>query len=230
MKLIQLKKYLLLIDEEAEINKGDIAIHDFGMGYDLEIPCDKDNLKSNTRKLVIAYYPLTKEAEELDLPLLPDPFEDSFDITSWAKDEHKYNHRSIHELSFILGCEVGYKAAQSKQFSLEDMKKAYDIGASDGYRRCEGNNYYPDTDIPNDDNADRNFEEDRKEFIQSLSTQQLPKEFIPEYEADISNSPYTSNKYNKALKALKESSKIGCKLKTTTNSEGKEILVGTYKY
>lgn len=71
MKLIQTKDYLLLINEEAQIKEGSIAIYDFGMGYDLEIPCDKDNLKSNTRKLVVAYYPLTKEAKDLDLPLLP---------------------------------------------------------------------------------------------------------------------------------------------------------------
>ena len=39
------------------------------------------------------------------------------------------------------------------------------------------------------------------------------KEIMVEYEADLSNTPYTSTKMNNALKALKESSNIGCKLK-----------------
>ena len=92
-KLIKTKDYLLLVDEEAEIKEGDVAVHDFGMGYDLEIPCDKDNLKSNTRFKVIAYYPLTKEAKELDLPLLPPFEEESIEQTSWRKSIEIFSYK-----------------------------------------------------------------------------------------------------------------------------------------
>lgn len=97
------------------------------------------------------------------------------------------------------GFRDGYKAAQSKQFSLEDMKKAIEFSYNAG-RRLERKAVSPDF----------NFKIYREELIQSLSTQQLPKEFIPEYEAKTEFGPF--------------------KLKTITNSQGKEELVGTYKY
>jgi hypothetical protein len=54
------------------------------------------------------------------------------------------------------------------------------------------------------------------EYIQSLSTQQLPKEFIPEYkdflEGGLGN-PIEVRRF-----------------KTITNSEGKQEIQGTYKY
>lgn len=81
-------------------------------------------------------------------------------------------------------------------FSLEDMKKAIEMA----------------THI-NPNNTDRFYS--KEEIIQSLSTQQLPKEFIPEIEQ------YTQN-YHKDIWYNR--------IKTITNSEGKEFLVGTYKY
>src|SRR5690606_16767197 len=72
MKLISSKEYLLLIDEVTGFKSGDwnyeidntIQIYQFS--YDIEkYPGNK----------IIAYYPLKKEAKELDLPLLPNPFE-----------------------------------------------------------------------------------------------------------------------------------------------------------
>jgi len=55
-----------------------------------------------------------------------------------------------------------------------------------------------------------------EEIIQSLSTQQLPKEFIPEIR--IINQDYRFERGQRK------------ELKTITNSEGKQELVGTYKY
>ena len=165
LELVYTKEYVLLIDKRAEIKEGNIAIHDFGMGYDLEIPCDKDNLNSNTRKLVVAYHPLTKEAKELDLPLLPNPFKEVVDVEKLActkynvkdgirdYDERYYNTINIAKAESFI---EGYKASQSKQ--LELLKRAIQL-ASDA----------------------ENIEEVEREIIQSLSTQQLPKEFIISY-------------------------------------------------
>lgn len=43
----------IYITSDEEIKEGDAVIHDFGMGYELENPCDSDNLKSNTRSKII---------------------------------------------------------------------------------------------------------------------------------------------------------------------------------
>jgi len=47
------EKYNIYITSDEEIKEGDAVIHDFGMGYELENPCDSDNLKSNTRSKII---------------------------------------------------------------------------------------------------------------------------------------------------------------------------------
>ncbi len=43
----------IYITSDGEIKKGNPVIYDFGMGYQLENPCDPDNLKSNTRSKII---------------------------------------------------------------------------------------------------------------------------------------------------------------------------------
>lgn len=220
-KLIQTKDYLLLIDEEAEIKEGKTFI-------------TKDNIIHSNYgynygdRVVIAYYPLTKEAKELDLPLLPNPFNKQIDEVTHLKDlghecfiQMKKLNPSGGMKEFIrMAVEFGYKAAQSKQFSLEDMINAYDNGTNDGAAfeyACED---HDSLEIIAE--AMKYAELDREEFIQSLSTQQLPKEFIPEYK--------------KVHKKNSDGEDIGFpvhdsdELKTITNSEGKQELVGIYRY
>lgn len=75
-KLIQIKDYLLLIDEEVEIQKGDLMHDNHLVGLCNctkvvnKLPYSYTSSFLNVDK-VIAYYPLTKEAKKLDLPLLP---------------------------------------------------------------------------------------------------------------------------------------------------------------
>lgn len=69
MKLINTKAYLLLVDEEAEIKHDDYYLSDDGVIYVLTtVTNGKNPLK------IIAYFPL-KMGAELDLPLLPNPYE-----------------------------------------------------------------------------------------------------------------------------------------------------------
>lgn len=246
-KLIQTKDYLLLIDEEAEIKENDYLLlnnehpkgrirkcfhltnnnalwngkdwntlkgkHFFidpkeseGWGFVTELECKK----------IIAYYPLTKEAKELDLPLLPNPFIEEIEEI----DENTYLKNIGHECflqmkklnpsggirEFIrMAVEFGYKAAQSKQFSLEDVKKAIEMarGNSGRFRLAD----------------DISFDYTEEQIIQSLYTQNLPKEFIPEYEI-----VYSSKELADKVFIYEEV------FKTITNSEGKQELVGIYKY
>ena|SRR5690606_6914887 len=218
-KLIQTEEYLLLIDEEAEVCRGQ---HRF-LNNKVEPIHEGHNYPYKGNK-VIAYYPLAKEAKELDLPLLPNLFGDEINFKEIVENlpEHDaltsmdgtYSHFHYQSEAMIKGYELGYKAAQSKQFSLEDLKKAIDLTQ----QICDRNAHYVQ--------RDRNVHvpmitiDEEEEIIRSLSTQQLPKEFIPEYE-----------KRCWCAKPMNE----GCfecsnLLKTITNSEGKEELVGTYKY
>lgn len=237
IKLIQTKDYLLLIDEEAEIKENTNTFKE-GTNGDWYWNSIYDFVRnhgdtSDFDFKVIAYYPLTKEAEELDLPLLPNPFKEDTDVEKLAQSYldsrfdlsyERTTWQKLHEETFA----AGYKAAQSKQFSLEDVKKAIEFAYNAG-RRVERDA------VP----KDFNFNTFSKELIQSLSTQQLPKEFIPEKIwinskgekgnkfSDVALFEESINNYDAVLK-LKLKAHLYNNL--TTNSEGKEELVGTYKY
>ena len=207
-KLIQTKDYLLLIDEEAEI-KGDNCYTNKGLLHSIDGDgyhiidyknIDKTYYSKSTIQRVIGYYPLTEEAKELDLPLLP-PFEKEDENIKKLADDLYWtvgNDGISNKDSFIKG----YKTARSKgQYSLEDMKKAF-------FKGRESLNQALVTDI------------EAEEIIKSLSTQQLPTEFFPDTE-------FVNEDYEPAGCDFPDRKEV---LKTITNSEGKEELVGTYKY
>ena len=207
LKLIATNKYLFLIDEEAEITKEwkgyaykeDVVGNVFKHFY-------TTNTWYNDAKIVMAYYPLTKEAKELDLPLLP-PFEDNF--LKLAKDIASENLKEIEsprlKRAYTYGVKRGLIESQSKEFSLEDM-----IAFG---KKC----FYKGFDKSKNDDANcfTAWREDGSELIQSLSIQQLPKEFIPEF--DIVHTDHAPNGFEKVFKFK-------------TNSEGKKMLLGAYKY
>src|SRR5690606_32678226 len=160
-------------------------------------------------------YPLTTESKELDLPLLPNPFEEGVDVEKLAcakynvkdgirdYDERYYNTINVAKAEAFI---EGYNAApQSKQYSLEDMiafgKKCF----YKGFDKSE-----------NDDaNSFTAWREEAPELIQSLSTQRLPVSF--EHEYDIVHTDHAPNGFEKLLKFK-------------TNSEGKKEIQGSYKY
>ena len=165
--IVYTKDYLLLIDEEAEIKKGDYLLEKESIinifpDYLTDIDeCDK----------IIAYYPLTKEVKELELglPLLP-PFKGEADIEELADSyvlkeyftQAPVSSLEINEFNELRDSFIeGYKAAQSsnKQYSLEDMKKAIRDSAYTIDPQLLGTDEY-------------SIEENR--IIQSLSTQQFP--------------------------------------------------------
>lgn len=232
MKLIQTQDYLLLIDEEAEIKEKDYYSNTLGDTEPLVCICnsigesmDCNKLKKDCNK-IIAYYPLNSEVKELDLPELPNPFEE-IDVEKLSEKANGYAYygKPLGEryLAFKEGFIEGYKSAQAKQFSLEDVVRIVHLW----------------------DNHINIHEEDKgsvktiEKFIQSLSIQQLPKEFIPEYEYyyHISKGFYMDAKFERCSKeqydAIKEeipTCPVKVELITITNPEGKQELVGSYKY
>lgn len=248
MKLIKTKDHLLLIDEEAETCKYYLHNSIDGRHQIYSYKGNENNFKRGQSikwcSKIIAYRPLNKKAKELDLPLLPNPNvnkevdieELACNIYGLSLDEYEYikedlsqnralieeHYRDINReeipkkyfdaLSFICG----YQSAQSKfQYSLEDMKKAFNAGYD--------LNTWEQLEIPNEEREYLNEDE----YIQSLSTQQLPKEFIPDYQyrPSTGETTYIQDGWEYNQDGINER-----KLKTITNSEGKEELVGTYKY
>ena len=238
-RLIQIKDYLLLIDEDAEIQPNDLIERD-GNVYKCTIAnkievivYKKDSYAGSFPprecSKLIAYYPLTKEAKELDLPLLPNPFEAIANIlfTDYiSKYKSEFNpNTDAYSKGIKIGFMAGYKAVQSnKQFSLEDMIKAIEMA------REQSEPYYGGGGLVLFEPIYEN-KYTEEEIIQSLSTQKLPKEFIPEYEVvyfhgnGYYNESELSIEVREKYNFMKES-----KLKTITNSEGKQELVGIYKY
>jgi hypothetical protein len=159
-------------------------------------------------KKIIAYKP-KGNAPELDLPLLP-YVED--DVEKLAEEYADFSNDYIpisfggkfNETSkrdFI----AGYKAA-TKVHSEDDMKKAYNKGFSEGVIKGTCSMVYK--------------HESFEEYIQFLKQPKTPKLFVAE----------NNEKCKCGTTCEFEICKHESKLKTTTNSEGKQVLVGTYLY
>ena len=137
MKILKTDMYLLLIDEEAEIMYNDLCYDIYGSpGYNnikYVVRCLRsanDTYWNKHTSKIIAYRKLNSEAKELDLPLLPNPFEVTKSIEHLAEEKADVECQidsSLDYAGFYKGFISGYKSAQSKQFSLEDVKKAIEM-------------------------------------------------------------------------------------------------------
>lgn len=227
-KLVQTEDYLLFIDANGTPIVGQFH-YDFNSENHVEMTYDFTK-QTYHRSPILAYTLINPEAKELDLPLLLNPFDSlnrrkfiylvkntkggekgnfTFEVIrfecleeaeEWCKGK---SHLEIEQQEMVV--------SQSKQFSLEDIQKAIEM-ARDYIAYMK----FGEIKVEFDGGADK--------IIQSLSTKQYPKEFIPEYyctgtsmEEDM-NCPCFEMEGNK------------CKFKTITNSEGKQQLVGTYKW
>lgn len=178
----------------------------------------------NENNVACCYYQLTKEAKELDLPLLPS-FEVTKSIEHLAEEKADVECQidsSLDYAGFYKGFIEGYKAAQSKQFSLEDIKTVIKW-LNKNYSLIEDELFEPyigkEDEVP-DVFFHSVYEEALNRGIQSLSTQRLPKEFIPEYE-------WVSEDYEPPGCDFPDRKEV---LKTITNSEGKQEIQGSYVY
>lgn len=201
------------------------------------------------RDKIIGYYPLTSEAKPLDgIPLLP-PFKEEVNVKRLAieyvnseeiSSKKKWNTKQYFDYDLkgidlqgkddflykklllklyaetIFGFEAGYKA-NTKQFSLEDIRKIIIKVSSDvitkGYGPCSVSAHYA-----------REWMEENNNFIQSLSTQQLPKEFIPEIEQQCSCICHSQPRVVHFMACCHPGNLI------IKHVDGKRELVGEYKY
>lgn len=172
MKLITTNDYLLLVDEEGEIKTNLWSHLKVGDSYYSKIRDEVTELQPKEKGydpsgfILIAYRPLTDEAKELDLPWLPPFKEDEF--SKYYQIVFDYVNSGIRNFGAMMGLYKLKEIAQSKQFSLEDVKKAIDM-ARETYLEAD----------PEGGNEEWvGYTEEQ--IIQSLSNQKLPSEFIPE--------------------------------------------------
>lgn len=247
-KLVNTEDYILLIDEESETAEG-YGLNLKSLEVDKTRSCYKALYKITNTKKVIAYYPLAKEAKELDLALLPNPFRKTIkksdrnrmvlenfvlDYTHQNIDEAKGNAKNMynHIDTYIDEDHVDGVAGDSEitfgQFSLEDMINAFENGL----------NSYKDSLNDCHSNSEPRREDLKKQFIESISIQQLPKEFVPDYTWEWFNDINDAGWENISpsdmdaiiAHGLVPRPQFRKKLKTITNSEGKQELAGTYQF
>lgn len=103
------------------------------MKYNLNLSNDSSNLLlEDESKVVMAYYPLFKTSEELNAPLLPNPFFNKEKIEQKVKDilnvpDEFLDNEDNNKISF--GIECYEDALASKQFSLDDIRNAFKAGS-----------------------------------------------------------------------------------------------------
>lgn len=191
--------------------------------------------QANTVYKILAHLPLNNAPILEGVDLLP-PFKKEVDVEKLAcniynlsLDEYEYiseelsQNRSLIEEHYkdmgreeiaeryfdVISFIAGYNAAQAKQFSLEDMKKAIDLARlgveQTILNRNTGKCFY-------------NFS--TQEIIQSLSTQQLPIDFIPRLYPKYTQ--YDGFEEDDEIPTMS--------LMTTTNSQGQKVVQGEYKF
>jgi hypothetical protein len=120
--LIVTKDNLILVNDE-KIEKGELYLNEL---YEIQKAMYNFYNHKHLRK-IIAQSPNIKLSKELADEL------GWVDVEELAEEEHKYNHKSVNEISFRLGVEIGFKAAQElnkKEYSEEDMKTAIRWGCN----------------------------------------------------------------------------------------------------
>lgn len=217
------KDYLFLVDKDSLAEIGDYITDSYNIWkWD-------DNSSLLGRKKVIAYRKLNEQAPDLDLPLLPNPFKE-VDVEKLAFNYTLPSgfNRTDAGVSIMKAFIAGYKAA-TKQFSLEDIKKAIKM-ARTGYGYDGNIDIEAHLDMGGVDNYNNEFKlKTEEEIIQSLSTQQLPKEFKPIMVCGRCLKPDDDEDCWSA-KECSRNTDFPDKFKTITNSEGKQEIQGRYVY
>lgn len=191
MKLINTTNYLLLIDEEAEIlcrykeillSKDESLLcritetnhkqHFRGINIVSNVEVAISYHQTNDFYKVIAYHPLTKEAKELDLPLIP-PIEEVIPNSGYEEGMFGYTDTEVRVAQNAFK-EGWNKHAEKYKFTEEDVKKAIQLA-----READSIDGVVDLPIvlnyPNADNSDLQIKWTEEEIIQFL---QQPKEII----------------------------------------------------
>jgi len=127
------KKYNIYITSDEKIKEGDVVIHNFGMGYELEIPCDSDNLKSNTRSKII----LTTDQDLIadGVQAIDDEFLEWFVKNPSCESVEVEKRYSDFTVDPFVGYKIIIPQEEPKQETLEEAAKILYPDGCDGTDR-----------------------------------------------------------------------------------------------
>jgi hypothetical protein len=199
-KIVETPEYLLAVSDEVRVN----SITDWYYEHDNNIPLYqfiKETLPEEYYlPKVVAYLP-KNNAPELDLPLLPEMFVEN-NVKKLAENYTSNETDKTLKLISKYSFRDGHKAA-TKVYTEEDLRNAINMGIDLWMNSMT-------------DNSAELTESDYQQIIQSLKqSKTTPKWFVAEIEEQR-----TATYGGIIVKGLK----------TTTNSEGKQVLVGTYLF
>lgn len=142
-KLIKLLDSHYIIVDDSEIKEGEPALHDFGMGYEIEVPCDPMNLKSNTRFKITHSTPIGGLSAMLEIGVRElslqecEELTQGYSIEKMAEEEYPYeigysvseNNSRINELqdAYIKGFKAHQRLVQDRLFTIEEVRRYHDI-------------------------------------------------------------------------------------------------------
>lgn len=180
--------YILLLDLDIEIGKGDPFLTDKGEIGDVA-------WTTNNKTKILAYSKLNSEASDLKLPLLLEWY-DGIDVEKLAKNRYPiriydgYTNEDENKEPRDIWID-GFKTAQGlsndKQFTLKDIQKAINL-ARTGYGYDGNIDIVEHVDGGGIDNYNNEFKFLSEEnIIRQLQQSKSPKKFEPEYEDDITN-------------------------------------------
>lgn len=211
-KFLKIKDYLLLLDLTTKPKLGDWVSDQYEIP-DVPFKLDEEYFRIGYEAdLIVAHLPLNNAPILEGVDFLPEI--EYFKIL--ASDGSKQLCHSLDVTkaeSLVVGFEEGYKAAQSKQYSKEDMINAFNMGQST----------YKESFLHK--NGEERRRETKEKFIQSLSTQQLPIDFVPSFGLKRIITGYCPGGEVEGTYVEDKN-----KLKTIVNSQGQRVVQGEYKF
>jgi hypothetical protein len=199
-EIVYTDKYALILSDE-EVKKGDWFFEKAGR---LGPICFNEGKVNFHMKKIIAHLPLSDAPILEGVPLLPplSQGEDVYDVDELAKEESKYNHKTIDDVSFRLGFKVGYNKAKEKyKYTEEDLEKVWLLAVENTLLKA----------------LNKDVEKNYYQLLETLQQPSRPthfefnmeKSFVEGYSED----PTKIYTY---------------KISTTTNSQGQVEFVGKY--
>lgn len=202
LEIIETEDYFLAVSDE-EIKKEDYRCN-IQRGYIKKVEEDLSyyNKRNDVFKKTVGYLP-KNNAPELDLPLLPEMVveDGAVELSKRATANHKFAGGLHEEKTAQIYFRRGYRAA-TKIYSEEDVTEIC-------YKLFK---HTPSGELQ---------KWERRHYLSFIQSLKQPKWFVAEiintnnYGSEILTSSYDSGNF---------------KLKTTTNSQGKQVLVGIYKF
>lgn len=236
-KFIKTEDYLLLVGENKFMKKGDKFLFTFITNeictFKSETLADfltTENDSRNNRSChkILAHLPLNNAPILEGVDLLPeldnglDKLSKDLFSTPLKIKKRGVKNNFLNPLKgfkkWDIAFKAGYKAAQARQFTLEDLEKAIELAREMDYSNYE---YYG--------SCEKTYS--KEEIIQQIQQSKLPVDFVCQFDTIISK----HIPYPKELEVVGQGYELGYPvtekvLKTIPNPQGQKVVQGEYKF